>query len=126
LRARNDEKKAERSQARNMVDRDGWPKRVLAQAGWQCDACGSTENLHAHHILPFAKYPQFRCLDDNGAALCKSCHVDVHRLINAGVTAGDALVEVLLRAGRKEGTDDVGKAEHYRQFLTEWDATNGK
>lgn len=36
------------------------------------------------------------------------------------------IIKYSMRAGRKEGTDDVGKAEHYRQFLTEWDAKNGK
>lgn len=36
------------------------------------------------------------------------------------------ILKYSMRAGRKEGTDDVGKAEHYLQFLTEWDAKNGK
>lgn len=36
------------------------------------------------------------------------------------------IIKYSMRAGRKEGTDDVGKAEHYRQFLTEWVAKNAK
>ena len=36
------------------------------------------------------------------------------------------IIKYSMRAGRKEGTDDAGKAEHYRQFLNEWDAKNGK
>ena len=36
------------------------------------------------------------------------------------------ILKYSMRAGRKEGTDDVGKAEHYRQFLNELEAKNGK
>lgn len=36
------------------------------------------------------------------------------------------IIKYSMRAGHKEGTDDAGKAEHYRQFLNEWVAKNGK
>lgn len=36
------------------------------------------------------------------------------------------IIKYSMRAGHKAGTDDAGKAEHYRQFLNEWVTKNGK
>ena len=35
------------------------------------------------------------------------------------------VIKYAMRAGRKEGSDDAGKAQHYRQKLAEIDAQEG-
>ncbi|KRB33366.1 HNH endonuclease [Acidovorax sp. Root70] len=94
----------------------GWVKGAIADAGGVCDCCGSSEQLHAHHIMPFATHPAMRADPDNSAALCAPCHREVHRLIASGLTGGDALYELL----------SAGKAQHYRQKLAEIDAQEGR
>lgn len=93
--------------ARNALT--GWAKAAIADAGGSCDCCGATEKLHAHHIMPFAKYPALRADPENAASLCVTCHRKVHRLIESGLTGGDALYELLSAA----------KALHYSQKLAE-------
>ena len=43
-----------------------------------CYMCGSTENLHDHHILPKAVYPEIALKMWNGITLCEKCHRIVH------------------------------------------------
>lgn len=54
-------------------------KRVLERDGYTCRHCGSTKDLHVHHILPYAYYPEERINIDNGITLCKTCHYKEHR-----------------------------------------------
>lgn len=51
-----------------------WRLSVLKRDGRKCVFCGSTENLEADHIKPFAEYPELRLEIDNGRTLCNSCH----------------------------------------------------
>lgn len=45
-----------------------------------CQKCGQIGGtLEAHHILPYAIYPDARVIVDNGSSLCMSCHKDFHR-----------------------------------------------
>lgn len=44
----------------------------------KCMTCNSTEDLHAHHILAKAEYPQYALSLLNGITLCKYCHYSVH------------------------------------------------
>jgi 5-methylcytosine-specific restriction endonuclease McrA len=44
----------------------------------KCMTCGSTEDLHAHHIAPKIEYPELALLLLNGITLCKDCHIKVH------------------------------------------------
>lgn len=94
----------------------GWAKGAIADAGGTCDCCGATEHLHAHHIMPFAQYPELRAEPENAAALCPPCHREVHRLISTGLSGGYALFELL----------SSDKAQHYRQKLAEIDAQEGR
>lgn len=55
-----------------------WRKAVLERDLNVCQICGSTENLHAHHIEPFAKNIDKRLDLDNGITLCENCHKKIH------------------------------------------------
>jgi len=44
----------------------------------KCEKCGSTENLHAHHILPYSEYPEFGADPNNIEVLCAVCHAKEH------------------------------------------------
>jgi hypothetical protein len=56
-----------------------WRKRVLKRDKYICQKCGHKKNLHVHHILPFAKYPELRFELNNGITLCANCHIEEHR-----------------------------------------------
>lgn len=51
-----------------------WTKEVLKQANYQCEICGSEDNLTAHHIESATLNPILANDIDNGICLCKSCH----------------------------------------------------
>lgn len=45
-----------------------------------CLYCGSTDKLHAHHILSKGKHPEFALFINNGITLCETCHIQEHYL----------------------------------------------
>ena len=57
-----------------------WAKRVKERDGC-CQKCQSTEDLHAHHLIPRALMPQYYDVDANGITLCKSCHIELHKIL---------------------------------------------
>ena len=64
-----------------------WRRAVLADSQYMCQACGIVPSeinwLHAHHILPWATFPEKRFDRKNGIALCTSCHLVLHREMRA-------------------------------------------
>lgn len=50
-----------------------WKQEVKKRDG-KCLKCGSTESLHAHHIIPFKENIELRFDINNGETLCASCH----------------------------------------------------
>jgi 5-methylcytosine-specific restriction endonuclease McrA len=49
---------------------------ILARDGWRCQCCGSSYNLHVHHVTP-----RGRGGDDapeNLITLCADCHSALH------------------------------------------------
>lgn len=54
-----------------------WTKEVLSRG--YCEACGSTEQLEAHHIIKWADFPQGRIDVSNGMCLCHDCHTEEHK-----------------------------------------------
>lgn len=57
-----------------------WRTAVFERDGYRCAICGEVGGrLNAHHIKPFARYPDLRLDVDNGITLCEECHKEVHR-----------------------------------------------
>jgi len=51
-----------------------WRVQVLKRDDHECQMCGATERLEAHHIRPKALYPDLALQVTNGVALCFVCH----------------------------------------------------
>jgi hypothetical protein len=51
-----------------------WRRAVLKRDGYTCQACGSKENLEAHHLKGWILYPDLRFVVNNGWTLCIDCH----------------------------------------------------
>lgn len=52
---------------------------MIARDSHKCTQCGSKDELHAHHVKPWAKYPKLRYVITNGLTLCRKCHYKEHR-----------------------------------------------
>lgn len=53
-----------------------WRIQVFERDNYTCKKCGDSRggNLRAHHIKPFAEYPERRFDVSNGLTLCHPCH----------------------------------------------------
>ena len=52
-----------------------WRSAVLKRDNYTCQDCGEKKNkLQAHHLKPFAYFPELRFIIDNGRTLCINCH----------------------------------------------------
>lgn len=100
-----------------------WARAVLGRDRATCRHCGATGvELHAHHIKPFAEYPELRWELSNGITLCHRCHWQVHTVVNAkavnsgNTVTGNADGNPEPSFGRKpvEGVTIRGRA--YRRF----------
>lgn len=61
---------------RQKEGQDAFRAKVYANADWKCESCGSTQGLHAHHIVPRSRGGKH--VPSNGACLRFSCHSRVH------------------------------------------------
>lgn len=66
---------------RNLSDRRKpeyieWRNSVFGRDNYTCKKCGDSRggNLRAHHIQPFAQFPELRFDISNGVTLCHICH----------------------------------------------------
>lgn len=57
-----------------------WVIAVKKRDNYSCVYCGSTQKLHAHHILTKHKHPELSLIVNNGITLCHDCHWAEHRL----------------------------------------------
>ena len=53
-----------------------WRKAVYTRDKFACQLCGCSKggSFHAHHILKFSDYPEWRTEIRNGITLCRHCH----------------------------------------------------
>ncbi len=52
-----------------------WRTAVFSRDNFTCQACGKRGGvLHAHHLLPYSRFPHKRLDISNGQTLCASCH----------------------------------------------------
>ena len=57
-----------------------WRKSVYERDNYTCQECGETKKiLNAHHIKPWALYPELRHDINNGITLCVDCHEKQHK-----------------------------------------------
>ena len=56
-----------------------WRTKVFKRDDFTCYGCDRRGvELHPHHMLAFAKYPEYRFEEWNGQTLCKECHMHLH------------------------------------------------
>ena len=72
-------KKKDNLRERTWRDYHLWRKLVLERDNYECRRCQTKENLHTHHLLHYAKEPEFRRDVPNGITLCRECHSLVHQ-----------------------------------------------
>ena len=74
-----------------------WARSVISRDNGTCQKCGQRNvELHAHHIEPFADFPEKRWDINNGVTLCYKCHWDSHGLSikhNTAIQSSTSLVE---------------------------------
>ncbi len=64
---------------RRRIEYQLWRESVFKRDDYTCVKCGVRGcTLNAHHIKPFATYPQLRLAIDNGETLCDKCHHNIH------------------------------------------------
>lgn len=67
---------------RRSIEYKEWRNSVFKRDGYVCAHCGKKGgDLAAHHIKPWAKFPDSRFDVSNGITLCKECHKKEHRVV---------------------------------------------
>ena len=63
------------SKIRNSLEYNQWRTSVFKRDSYICQICGQWGGkLNAHHIKPFAYFPELRFDVENGQTLCLNCH----------------------------------------------------
>lgn len=55
-----------------------WRKNVFIRDNFQCQHCGSKNNIQAHHKVSWKSSQELRYDVDNGITLCRDCHLAAH------------------------------------------------
>lgn len=64
----------------NILGYSDWHQKVLQKYNFKCDICGSSENLHVHHLENFWRHLPIGIDVDNGVSLCSDCHSQYHKI----------------------------------------------
>ncbi len=68
-----------KQQERGQGEYNRWRKLVYKRDHWTCQACGgNAREINAHHIESWAACEEKRYDINNGIALCKPCHQEIH------------------------------------------------
>ena len=59
-----------------------WSKQVKESYNNKCAWCGSSDSLHAHHIIPRYISKEYELCVANGIALCHEHHWELHRQLS--------------------------------------------
>jgi hypothetical protein len=80
---------------RNSIDGKLWREEVFKKDNYICRMCGKRGGyIHAHHIMKFSEYPEFRFEVGNGMTLCIECHRLVHKnkiILLADIIKGEVI-----------------------------------
>lgn len=73
-------KTSENGRIRGSGEYATWRKFVFSRDNFTCQDCGekASGHLHAHHIFPFADFPEHHFEVWNGLTLCETCHKKYH------------------------------------------------
>lgn len=64
--------------SRGSPEYNKWVEEVIAESNGECQCCGGTKHLEAHHIFGYDDHDDYRIHPDNGIALCRWCHGKYH------------------------------------------------
>jgi NTP pyrophosphatase (non-canonical NTP hydrolase) len=93
-----------------------WNQTLLERDNYECQMCGSKENLHCHHIIPIKLEPMLALDPDNGIVLCEDCHYKIGHKTGTECSTGN-LAKIICKKGlemdfdyyqRQCETTDVG------------------
>ena len=65
------------SEKRKSRRHNDWSRKVKERDDFKCTECGTTKNLHSHHIIPWKENIEFRFDVNNGITLCGTCHCKI-------------------------------------------------
>jgi hypothetical protein len=70
----------EHERIRHSPEMIAWRDEVFERDNYICQFCGHNKGhiLRAHHIFPFAEYPDLRFELENGITFCEDCHRIAH------------------------------------------------
>jgi hypothetical protein len=81
-------------------DYKNWRKQIFKKDFYKCVYCGASSvgsNLNAHHLYSYANFIEKRYDINNGVTLCKTCHIDFHRIYKFGKNTKEQFIEFLER-----------------------------
>lgn len=70
-----------------------WSVEVRELANYECDCCGSTEDVCAHHLESFNDNEVLRRDVNNGVCVCRGCHLRFHRIYGFGGNTSEQYIE---------------------------------
>jgi len=85
----------DRQIGRNYNEYYEWRRKIYERDNYECQICGSNDNLQAHHLNAFAKYKDQRTDPSNGVLLCRSHHLDYHSRYGRGNNTKEEFQEYL-------------------------------